>query len=460
MTKADLEGGSFRDPAGFVFWCDGILLRQVNRAGADDYQALMESGLYRALVEAGLLVPHHDLGPDLAATADAFTVLRPEPIWFISYPFEWCFGQLKAAALATLQIQRMALERGLSLKDASAYNIQFRRGRPVLIDTLSFERYQEGRPWVAYRQFCQHFLAPLALMSLTDVRLGQLARLYVDGVPLDLASRLLPWRTRFRFSWLTHIHLHARLQTRYGGRQVESRGRGVSRAALIGILESLRAAIAGLKWLPEGTVWADYYDETNYSREGFAHKQELVERFLQVLRPRTVWDLGSNEGVFSRVAAAQGARTVAFDSDPAAVERAYRAGWDNPMGEILPLVMDLTNPTPGLGWHHRERQSLLERGPADACLALALVHHLAIGNNVPLPQLADFFADAGRALVVEFVPKADSQVQRMLATREDVFTEYTREAFEAAFARRFLIDAVEGIKGSHRILYLMRRKEQ
>ena len=188
-------GGSFRDPSGFVYERDGVLYRRVHRSYAAHYDRLMDSGLYAALVGDGLLVPHEEVGPR-GGEQDPYATLRPERVAFVSYPYEWCFSQLKDAALTTLRIQERALGFDMTLKDASAYNIQFHRGRPVLIDTLSFECYEEGVPWVGYRQLCQHFLAPLALMAHRDVRLGGLLRLHLDGIPLDLASTLLPARTR------------------------------------------------------------------------------------------------------------------------------------------------------------------------------------------------------------------------------------------------------------------------
>src|SRR5687768_15426546 len=171
---------SFRDPSGFLFSRDGVLYRQVNRRYEQGYARLMESGLYDRLVKAGLLIPHVEVDQAPAESDLSHKVIQPEHVPFISYPYEWSFSQLKDAALATLSIQRRSLKVGMSLKDASAYNIQFVRGKATLIDTLSFETYKEGQPWVAYRQFCQHFLAPLALMALKDVRLNQLLRVYIE----------------------------------------------------------------------------------------------------------------------------------------------------------------------------------------------------------------------------------------------------------------------------------------
>lgn len=463
---------SFRDPSGFLFSRGGVLYRQVNRSYAEEYSCLMESGLYERLVKAGLLIPHVEMDQALAEKARAersepagehsrsdaaFKVIQPERVPFISYPYEWSFGELKSAALATLSIQKRALKLGMSLKDASAYNIQYVRGKATLIDTLSFEIYKEGEPWVAYRQFCQHFLAPLALMALTDVRLSQLLRVYIDGVPLDLASELLPSKTRFNFGLLTHIHLHAGAQKKYSGEEVKSRSGTlrVSRQAMTGLIESLESTIQKLDWTPRGTEWGNYYDITNYSDAAFEHKKQLVGEWTKRVQPAIAWDLGANNGVFSRVVSLACPYVVSFDIDPAAVEQNYRQVKNDKTENLLPLLLDLTNPTPAIGWANRERDSFGARGPADLVLALAVIHHLAISNNVPLPQLADFFAETGKWLVIEFVPKPDSQVQKLLVSRKDIFPNYTREGFEDAFKEKFTIHEAVEIRESERVLYLM-----
>ena len=467
MPRAEQHSASFRDPSGFLFSQSGILYRQINRSYADDYSRLMESGLYDKLVKAGLLIPHTEVdslraersgerSEERSRSADAFKIIQPERVPFISYPYEWAFSQLKDAALTTLAIHRRALKYDMALKDASAYNIQFVNGKAILIDTLSFEKYKEGQPWIAYRQFCQHFLAPLALMSYCDVRLSQLMRVYIDGVPLYLASKLLPAHTRLNFGLLTHIHLHASAEKRFAG---ESVGQAkMSRNALIGLVESLEATVRKLTWKPTGTRWSNYYDITNYSDLAFEHKKQLVGEWVARVKPNLVWDLGANTGVFSRLACSAGVFTVAFDIDPAAVEQDYLQAKNDKEKNLLPLQLDLTNPSPALGWANRERESFRERGPADMVLALAVIHHLAITNNVPLPQLADFLAEMGKWQVIEFVPKSDSQVQKMMAAREDIFPNYTQEGFEAAFSEQFTIHESVAVRESQRQLYLMETK--
>jgi hypothetical protein len=460
--QAEQFGGqlsaSFRDPSGFLFSRDGVLYRQINRKYEQEYSRLMESGLYEKLVKAGLLIPHVEVDQEPAVPDSAYKIIQPQRVPFISYPYEWSFGQLKDAALATLSIQRRALKVGMSLKDASAYNIQFVRGKPTLIDTLSFEIYKEGQPWVAYRQFCQHFLAPLALMALRDIRLNQLLRIYIDGVPLDLASELLPSKTRLNFGLLTNIHLHAGAQKKYSGAEVKSRSGTMSKQAMTGLIDGLDSAIRKLEWKPGGTEWGNYYDITNYSDAAFEHKKQLVGEWAARMKPGLVWDLGANNGVFSRVAGAAGAYVVSSDIDPTAVEQNYRQVKTAKEENLLPILIDLTNPSPSIGWANEERDSFGERGPADMVLALALIHHLAISNNVPLPQVADFFAKTGKWLIIEFVPKSDSQVQKLLVSREDIFPTYTREGFEAAFKQRFKICEAVNVRDAERVLYLMERQ--
>jgi ribosomal protein L11 methylase PrmA len=455
--------GSFRDPSGHVFSRDGRLLRQVNRVYGGEYDHLNASGLYQTLVEQRLLVAHEEVAepPDWASAKDpAYKVIAPERIPFISYPFEWAFSQLKAAAQTTLRAQRMALDRGMVLKDASAYNVQFRGSDPVLIDTLSFERWAEGTPWIAYRQFCQHFLAPLALMSRTDVRLSGLSRLFIDGPPLDLAARLLPIGSMLSPALLMHLHLHARAQARHGNRPIRVNGAtAFSKRAMLGLVESLQGAVEGLTYGLGAGVWADYYGRTNYTPAAMNDKQRIVAAFVQRERPKMLWDLGANTGAFSGLASAHGGYALAFDGDQGAVERHYVERRGRGDRTVLPLVMDLANPTGRMGWNHEERLSLVDRGPADLVLALGLIHHLTLANQVPLPMSAQFFARIARSLVIEFVPRTDSQVEGMLARMPRLDDRYSLEAFEHAFSRHFTtVDAVP-VAESERRIYLMRVTE-
>lgn len=461
MTGASRVQGSFRDPSGYVFERDGIVYRQVNLCYRSHYDQLISGGLYADLTERRLLVPHEEDGAYENSSGNAYKLLKPLPMPFISYPYEWSFSQLKDAALLTLAIQKRALSRGMILKDASAFNIQFFEGKPILIDTLSFEIYQEGKAWIAYRQFCQHFLAPLLLMSHKDIRLSQMLRVYLDGIPLDLASAMVSKATYRQLGILMHVHLHARAQRQY---RDSSRTTGalarkrIGKKSLMQIADSLRNTIRGLRWRHGATDWSDYYDGDSYQEEAFRHKLDLVAEYLDLIKPSCVWDLGANTGEFSRIASDAGAFTLSVDNDPGVVEDNYLKAKRDQEKNLLPLLVDLVNPSGAIGWANAERQTLGERSNADCLLALALIHHLAIANNVPLVMIADYFASLAEWLVIEFVPKRDKQARKLLRSRRDIFEDYSLEGFEARFSGLYEIVKSNPLRQSERVLYLMRRR--
>jgi hypothetical protein len=455
--------GSFRDPSGFVFSRDGVVYRQVNAVFGDGYRRLMKSGLYDELARDRLIVAHEEVPLRLPDAPPALAVLQPQRVPFISYPYEWCFSELKAAALLTLDLQRRALTRGMTLRDASAYNVQFLGAQPIFIDTLSFGDYVEGQPWSAYRQFCQHFLAPLALMAHAHSSLGDLARVHIDGIHLDLATSLLPLSSRFRPGLLMHLHLHNRSlrkvpNTTSPAPQVHGT---MKRTALLGLIDGLERTVRGIVWRPAATIWSSYAAHMNYSDAAQQHKRRLVGEMISIAAAsgplRMIWDLGANTGDYSRLAAATGAHVVSFDGDHTVVEQHFTQSRESSLS-ILPLIQDLTNPSPAAGWTNSERRSLLDRGPADLALALALVHHFAIGSNVPLESVAALFERICRRLIIEFVPRQDSQVQRMLTLRDHAFTGYTQSAFERAFGDRFRFVRLNAIEETARTLYLMERR--
>jgi hypothetical protein len=446
---------SFRDPAGFVFTRDGILYRQVNAAFRGDFDLLRSSGLYDSLVERKALVRHDDAALELAASPDAARVIRPERVPLVSYPYEWTFGQLKAAALLTLDVLREALERGMILRDGTAANVQFIGARPVFIDTLSFGRYEDGQPWYGYRQFCEHFLAPLALTARRDGRLVGMLRRFPNGIPLDLASRLLDGWSWLRPGLALHLHAHARAQRKYADADATASTRRLGKPALLRMVEHLRLTVEGLDWHPEGTTWAEYERTHGYTSDAIEVKRALVAGYLARLSPSTVWDLGANTGVFSAVAAEGGARVAAIEGDVAAAERHYRRLAERCDERILPLVVDLLDPTPASGWAHSERQSLEQRGPVDAVLALALVHHLTLGGNVPLARVAEWFARLAGTLLIEWVPETDPQVRRLVQHRPEAPLPYDRTAFDAAFHSHFDVVDSAPVGESGRVLLVM-----
>jgi SAM-dependent methyltransferase len=447
-----LLGSSFRDPAGYVFEQDGRLKRMVTEHGREEYGKLVSSGLYARLSEQELMIPHVEEAHSPSWPEGAQVVLLPEIIPFISYPYEWSFGQLKDAALLTLQIQELALEHGMSLKDASAFNVQFRGPNPVLIDTLSFQ-FNDGGPWPAYAQFCRHFLGPLLLMRHVWSYAGSMLRVALDGFPLDFVSAALPWRTYLDFGALVHVHLHARSQRKNPQALIPQRAARDPKAP---INESLRSMIEGLEPTRRKSEWANYYAEADhYSAEAESAKRTSVIEALDRLRPSLVYDLGGNTGAYSRLATQRGAYCISFDLDPACVHLNYTQARREGDKNMLPLVMDLSNPSPDLGFACRERMGLDTRPKADLLLALALVHHLRITANVPFARIAAYFATLGRALLIEWVPKPDPKVTALLRSRPDTFHDYREEAFAAAFRAHFRIQQITKLPGSERALYLL-----
>ena len=300
-------------------------------------------------------------------------------------------------------------------------------------------------------------------MSYKDIRLSRLLREYIDGIPLDLAASLLPRRSFLNVGLLTHLHLHARAQRRYAGKPapaVSSGNTRLGKRSLLNIADSLQSTIKRLAWNPGTTSWADYYAGDSYQETGFDSKVKTVASFIRKANPRQVWDLGANTGVFSRVASQCGLFTVSIDSDPGAVEANYLFSRQRQEENLHPLLVDLTNPSAASGWANSERESLVQRSRADCILALALIHHIAIANNVPLGKIARFFASLAEWAIVEFVPKSDKKVQQLLVARDDIFVDYTRSGFEREFGCVYDVVLSAPIEESQRLIYLLRRRQR
>lgn len=459
--KINKDPSSFRDPSGFIFQDNKTILRQINRCYKDDYDFLMHSGLYVELSKKKLLIAHKEI-PDIFQFPDSYKVIKPHTIPFISYPYEWSFSQLKDAALLTLEIQKEALGFKMCLKDASPFNIQFLEGKPVLIDTLSFEKYIEGKPWVAYRQFCEQFLSPLSLMSYKDIRLGKLMQEYISGIPLDLTSKLLPNRSKFNPLVFIHLYLHAKSQKKFTRITSDQKNKQtLNRNALYELIDSLETGIKKLRPKQDKTVWTNYYNDyhPSYTDKSKFEKKSFVEKYLKAVKPKTLLDIGANTGEYSQISGRMNISTISVDYDPTAVEQNYEWIKLNNEKNILPLWIDILNPPPAVGWKNKERKSFLDRMDLDVILALALIHHLAISNNIPLSYLADFFSQHCNSLIIEFVPKSDPQVEKLLENRRDIFADYHQGSFEKEFTSYFKIIGKFNLSGCGRVLYCMRNKK-
>ena len=448
------DPGSFRDPAGRVYHDGDRIVRAISPQGIDDWRAVRDTGLLDRLAAQGSVIASDPIDAPADFDESHEYVAHPR-LPFISYPYEWGFEALKAAALLHLDVHLEALAADVTLVDSSAYNIQFEGPRPIFIDVLSFRPYQEGGLWDGHRQFCEQFLYPLLLEAKVGVSPGAWYRGALEGITAADLRRVLPFRQRLSPRVWKHVIAPTMLANLARKMDQVEVGRDVAKpklpkAVLEAMLRGLRGWIDQLALKDQVTVWGDYSSATSYADEGRVAKTALVGEFVAAVKPRMLWDIGCNAGEFSFVASDAGAaHVVGWDADTNAVSQAFiearrRDAW------LTPLLADLANPTPSQGWAQAERPGMAERGPADALLALALVHHLAIGRNIPVPGVVDWLVSLAPVGLVEFIPKTDPQIQRMLAFRNDIFAGYDRDAFVAAFTARARIERIVPVGESGR----------
>jgi SAM-dependent methyltransferase len=457
------EPGSFRDPQTRVFYADGEVRRGLGPQAAQDWKALAASDFWAATQAAGTTVR-----TDEAPAADGWAaVLGHERIPFVSYPYEWSYGMLRDAATLHLDLLRDALAAGFTMKDGSAYNLQWRGALPQFVDIGSFEPARPGEPWAGYRQFCQTMLYPLMLQAHLGLDFQPWLRARIDGIEPGQMRRLFGGTKRLLPGVLKNVHLHDAMQSRNAERSTgavrdQLKDAGFNSELVAAAVRAMAKLVAKLDWQPPATHWGEYRGTCSYSEDDRAAKAAFVDAALAGAdKLDLVLDLGANDGVYSRQAAERAGYVVAVEADPAVVDLLHRDLRAEGNRTILPLVMDLADPSPGGGWAGVERASFGGRAAAsDAVLALALVHHLALGRNVPLPQVVDWLAGHGRLVVVEFVHPDDPMAQRLLANKPDgLFPDYHRDAFEKALAERLTIARREELPGGTRTLYAGVRRD-
>ncbi len=451
------HAASFRDPSGFIYEKDGTIYRFVSSAYQLHYDLLRSSGLADELIKQKKLLAFTEINENHTDSIDWYKTLQPQFIPFLSYAWEWSFEQLKDAALTTLSICSAALKKGMILKDATHTNIQFVNGQPKLIDTLSFEHYEEGEQWVAYRQFCECFLNPLLLAAYKGLEVHKLLLSYPDGVPAQLTAQLLPFKTKLKPVVYLHVHLHANLSGKANSTP-STQTKKVTKKNIEQIIESLHDCITNLTLPLQQTTWNNYYDETILSDQYLSEKKKLVAALLTEISYESVVDLGANEGEFSLLCKKE-AQVVATDFDSACINTLYTKVKAEKLQHILPLVVDLTYPSPAIGWMNNERLAFFKRRKFDVGLALALIHHLAIAKNISFDQLAFFFAEVCNELIIEFVPKTDPKVGAMLQWRKDIFEHYTEVQFEQSFEQYFLLKKKVPVLHSERTIYHYQKKK-
>jgi hypothetical protein len=442
-----------------MFYDGPVLRRVVNPIYFPQYNKLKESGFFTILIDKGLLIPHEETSVDKDQI-----ILTPEKIPFITNPYEWSFEQFKHAALHTLKLQKYALSKGFILKDASAYNVTFHKGKPIFIDTLSFDFYEENTPWRAYKQFITHFFGPLVLAKYHGTEIFKMMQSHIDGIPAKLIASMLPQKTKLSSTLFTNIHLLAKMESKHKeDYKAETKIANLSRKAQNNILDSLFNYIKDLK-LNESTEWGDYYTKTNYEAAAFDAKKELIKEWTTALNPQKLIDIGGNDGTFARTILDKVPHVIVTDIDSNSVDHNYRQVQKNKEINMLPFVCDMLQPAPGIGFNNTERASLIDRlkGYApDLTLALALIHHITLSGNVPFEKSAEFFAKFSTNLIIEFPKRDDSWAESLLVRKREFinhFDFYNEANFEAGFKQYFTLEKKETVAGTKRILYLFTNK--
>ena len=460
MTKkTETHPASFRDPSGYIFVENGSLRRAINPIYFPQYKKLTESGFYQNLIKNGLLIPHEE-----TSNSSDQIVITPEKIPFITNPYEWSFEQFRHAALLTLKIHKYALSKGFILKDASAYNVTFHKGKPIFIDTLSFDFYEEGTPWRAYKQFIMHFFGPLVLAKYHGTEIFKMMQTHIDGIPVKLISSLLPSRTKLNSTLYPNIHLLAKMESKHSeDYKAETKIATLSKKAQENILQNLFDYIKNLL-LKETSEWGEYYSKTNYNETAFQAKKELIQQWIKPLAPQKMIDVGGNDGTFARTVIDSIPHIMVTDIDSNAVDHNYKQVQGNKEENMLPFVCDVLQPAPGIGFNNTERDSLIERlknYAPDVTMALALIHHITLSGNVPFEKSAEFFASFSKYLIIEFPKRDDSWAQSLLVRKREFlnhFDFYNESEFESGYLKYFQLEKKVPIADTQRLLYLFKLK--
>jgi hypothetical protein len=456
-TNKHIHSASFRDPSGYVYLENGKVKRRINPIYFKQYTALKERNIFQKLFSAELLIKHKEL-----SKSDAEIIIQPEQIPFITYPYEWSFMQYKEAALLTLKIQKFCLENDFSLKDASAFNVAFHLGKAVFIDSLSFDFYSKNEPWRAFKQFITHFLGPLTLAHYHGAQSLKLMSNFIDGIPTGMLSSMLPFKTKFNPFLYSNIHLLAKFEDKHNDNYKGSvKVSKLSKRGQINIITSLYNYIKKLE-IKETSEWGDYYSNTNYSDSSFLQKSKLVDKWVASLKANTLIDVGGNDGTFVRKINHVLEQALVCDIDNIAVDINYLNIKKENSSFITPFVLDIFNPTPAIGFNNKERQSFIQRiqeFKPDITMVLAVIHHMSLSGNIPFQMSAKFFASFSKYLIIEYPKRGDSWVVRLLNTKgefKEHFNFYNIENFEKCYSNYFDVIEKEPIKGSERMMYLLK----
>jgi hypothetical protein len=451
---------SYRDPSGFVYQENGVFYRQINPVYFKEYKAARSSGVYQKLFDKKWLIPHAEIGSD-----EEKIIILPEQLDFITYPYEWSFNQYKHAAQLTLRIQIFLLENNFSLKDASAFNVSFHKGKAIFIDTLSIERYKENTPWRALKQFNEHFFGPLLLAQKHGSTFLKTLQHSINGIELSEVKRQLPFTSRFHPIIYSHIHLLSKSDGKKPTENNDEKNISLSKISQIKMLKALEQHIDAMI-SKENTEWSSYYDEINYKEASFQIKKKLIKQWCDEIKATKIIDLGGNDGTFAKELLDQASQIIVSDIDQPAIDQCYLNQLKSREHRLIPIVCDLMQPSPSIGFHNTERDSFTSRVinfKPNVAMALALIHHITLTGNVPFEMSASYFAKLSQYLIIEFPDRKDSWVEFILDSKRDarhLFDDYSISAFAKAYQQHFKLIKSEKIEGTERTLFLFERYER
>ena len=465
MSQLHQDSGSFRDPLSRVFVGNGEVVRAFTAIGAKDIEKVWKKPSIQNALASGELIESNLVSPASVGLNDPWVTAMTHPlIPFISYPYEWTFSMLKDAAQLQLKLTRETLADGIGLKDATPYNVQFIGSRPQFIDAGSFEKRRKGDPWYGYRQFCEMYLYPLMMQGYLGVGFQQFLRGSVNGISPDTMRKLLPASIRRpRKGRLTHVVLHAAAQNRFAdsdnNMKSDAAKAGMNAQVLDATLRKLQGIVKKISLGDKKSTWSEYSERGHYIESSLDEKQKFVRDAVASAPRKQVWDIGCNDGVFSRIAAAHSDYVVAMDADPLVVDRLYNTLKAEKNEQILPLYVDLTDSGGGVGWRGQERPGVFDRGRPDIVMALAVIHHMAITFHVPLASQLDMFRDLTPELIIE-MPHADDPMVRKLLTnkRDGIHDDFTLEEFERLLNERFTVKSKMLLSSGTRTIFHAVRK--
>ncbi len=459
-NAVNYEPGSFRDRTSRVFVRDGQVYRSLNVESLSAWRHASNEPFFQRLVAGQRIVATDEVPWDeyrqFQLPDQVVGVLRHETIPFVSYPYEWSFGMLRKAALLHLQILTEAVKSGLILKDASPYNVQFLGPREIFIDIGSFTPLVAGEPWCAYRQFCELMLFPLMIQAYRGVHFQPILRSQLEGISARQFLQWLRWRDFSRPGVLTNGWLQAVLERKtqaLGSSTVRDlKSSGFQSNMIEQLLSKLTQLVQRLSWSPEKTQWTGYDNSLPHVAEDGQFKSQFVHQVSHAKVHKLVWDLGCNDGRYSMIAAQSANTVVAMDQDHACIDRLFES-LSSKQSNILPLCVELANPSPAQGWRGRERKRLEDRGTPDLVLCLGLIHHLVLAANIPLPDVIDWLAGIGAELVLEFPSKQDAMVRALLRNKRDQYVDYSQECLESELVKHFEICRQAALPSGERTIY-------